>query len=997
MIKSAREGNPARAGAAAATSRAPARSVLTSIIPQAAPREYANRVVRARPSGLRTQGRFRPPRPHRGRPAEALHALPQPAMPNTTPPTWSKDVILANGTPLRLRPIAPADDARIIRFFYRLSPQTVYRRFMSMITRMDETEVKRFTHIDFDHEMAIVGVLEDEAEPGGERIIAVGRYVRLPKPTHAEVAFTVEDAYQGQGIGTHLLQELIPFARMADIEVLEAEVLAENHQMLGVFKNMGFTLSSSLHEGVVHIEFAMKETELTQGRRFAREQSAYVASMERLFRPRAVAVIGASNAPGTIGSAIVRNLISAEYAGPVYPVNPKHSVVHSVPCYPSLHDVPREIDLAIVAVPAAAVPQVVRECALKHVYALVIISAGFAEIGPKGRALQNEVQEIARRHGMRIVGPNCLGMLNTEAGVRLNATFAPMFPPPGNVALSSQSGALGIAMLNLARELRLGISQFIGVGNKADISGNDLLYFWGNDPNTRVILLYLESFGNPKKFSRIARRVSMNKPIVVLKSGTSQAGARAASSHTGALAASNVVVETLLEQAGIIRTETMEQFFHAAKLLSTQPLPAGPRLGILTNAGGPGIISADRAEVEGLKVPRLSDALQARLRPHVPESASTLNPVDMIASASAGQYEACLKVLLESDEVDLVLVMFIPPLVTAAPDVARAILAARHATDGAKPLAACLMGEAERAAYLDELEAASIPTFRFPEDAVVSLAQLTRYRDWRYRERGTFVRFKEARVEEARTLIRAHAGDDPEREPVWLPPLEGYRLLECYGIPTLPTRFAKSASDAVQVAESMGYPLAMKLASTTILHKSDVHGICLNLRSGREVRGAFLELEETLQGIGRREEMDGVLLQPMSKSGLEAVLGMSYDPNFGPVLMVGLGGVYLELFRDVQFALHPVTDLDVERMLGRLKSHRIFVGYRGEPARDLGALSETLLRLSQLVEDHPHIREIDLNPVMLMERGQGCVVVDARVRVAGVDPFTEYVISHLSD
>ena len=588
-------------------------------------------------------------------------------------------------------------------------------------------------------------------------------------------------------------------------------------------------------------------------------------------------------------------------------------------------------------------------------------------------------------------------MLNTEGTVRLNATFAPVFPPPGKVALSSQSGALGIAMLNLARELRLGISQFIGMGNKADISGNDLLYFWGDDPATRVILLYLESFGNPKKFSRIARRVSRHKPIVVLKSGTSQAGARAASSHTGALAASNVVVETLLDQAGIVRTETMEQFFHAAKVLSTQPLPAGNRLVVLTNAGGPGILSADRAEAEGMTVPRLSDALQADLRPHLPAAASTLNPVDMIASATAAQYESSLKRLLQSDEVHQVLVMFIPPLVTAAADVAHAIIAARQATDGSKPLVACMMGESGQAPWLDELEQVGIPTFRFPEDAVVTLAQLTRYRDWREQERGTFVRYEGVRSEEARELIRRHAGDDPEREPVWLPPLEGYRLLECYGIPTLPTRFAANAHDAVEVAAELGYPLAMKLSSTTILHKSDVRGICLNLRSAREVRGAFLELEETLEGIGRRAEMDGVLLQPMAKSGLEAVLGVSYDPNFGPVMMVGLGGVYLELFRDVQFALHPVTDLDVQRMLERLKSHRIFAGYRGSPARDVKMLNETLLRLSQLVEENPHIRELDLNPVMLMEEGQGCVVVDARVRVAGIDPFTEYVIAHLKD
>jgi acetyl coenzyme A synthetase (ADP forming)-like protein len=918
-------------------------------------------------------------------------------MPTYTPPRWSKDVILVNGTPLRLRPISPEDDERLLRFFYRLSPQTVYRRFMSMITRMDEKEIQRFTHIDFDNEMAIVGMIEDDAEPGAERIIAVGRFVRLPKPTHAEVAFTVEDAYQGLGIGTHLLTELLPFARMAEIESLEAEVLAENQQMLQVFRNMGFTISSSLREGVVHIEFTVQATELSEERRFAREQQARMTSMERLFRPRSVAVIGASNQPGTIGYALVRNLVSQEYTGPVYPINPKYNVVHSVPCYASLREVPREVDLAVIAVPAADVPQVVRECASKHVYALLIISAGFAEIGPAGQALQDEVLEIARRHGMRVVGPNCLGMLNTEAAVRLNATFAPVYPPPGRVALSSQSGALGIALLNLAQDLRLGISQFIGMGNKADVSGNDLLYFWGTDPETRVILLYLESFGNPKKFSRIARSVSRDKPIVVLKSGTSQAGARAASSHTGALAASNVVVETLLEQAGIVRTATMEQFFHAAKVLSTQPLPHGRRLAILTNAGGPGIISADRAEEEGLSVARLSDALQAELRPHLPASASTANPVDMIASASAAQYEACLRLLLASAEVDAVLVMFIPPLVTSAADVAQAIARARQATDGSKPLLAVMMGEGRGAAWLDDLEHAAIPTFRFPEDAVVALAQLARYHEWRSQERGTRVRFPDVRHDEARALIQRHAGDDPEREPVWLPPLEGYHLLQHYGIPTLRTEFAASAADAVHAADAIGYPLAMKLASTTILHKTDVRGVCLNLRSGREVRGAYLELEEALEGLGRRQEMDGVLLQPMARAGLETVLGVSFDPSFGPVLMAGLGGIYLELFRDVQFALHPVTDLDVERMLERLKSYRIFQGYRGEPPRDVAAFKQTLLRLSQLVEEQPHIRELDLNPVLLMEEGQGCVVVDARVRVAGIDPFNEYVISHLAD
>jgi len=916
-------------------------------------------------------------------------------MPNPTPPAWSKDVILMDGTSLHMRPISPEDDEGMLSFLGRLSAATLQSRFMSAVPRFDKKEIQRFTHLDFDNEMAIVGVMTDEEAPERENIVAVGRFVRLPNPVRAEVAFTVEDAYQGQGIGTHLLGELLPFARLAEIELLEAEVLSSNWRMLEVFRNFGFQLSSELQEGTVHIELPLAETELSQEKRWAREQAARAAGIDRIFRPTSVAVVGASARRGTIGNVLMRNLVQTEFSGPVFPVNPGYNVVCSVSCFPSLLDVPQPVDLAVIAVPAEAVLEVIRACVRKRVRAAVIVSAGFGETGPAGKALQDRVLEVARRGGMRLVGPNCLGLLNTEEKLRFNATFAPTYPPAGRVAFSSQSGALGIAILNLAEELQLGLSQFISVGNKADVSGNDLLYFWGKDDQTDVILLYMESFGNPKKFSRIARTVSRTKPIVVLKSGTSSAGARAAQSHTGALASSTVVTRTLMEQAGIVQTDSMERLFHAAKVLGTQPLPAGNRLVILTNAGGPGILSADRAEAEGLAVSALGPSLQEELRAFLPAAASAHNPVDLLASATPEHYERALTTLLRSEEVDQVAVLFIPPMVTSTDAVAEAIIRARQAAPAAKPLVASLMGLRGESAAIGLLEAARVPTFRFPEDAVLALAQLTRYGAWRREPRGRRVAFEGCSTEEATRIVHRAADAAQPAAPAWLPAIDGYRLLDCYGIPTVPTRLATTAGEAAAQAEALGFPVAMKLASRTILHKTDVQGVMLGLKSGREVRGAFGELEEALEAGGRRGEMDGVLLQTMAGRGLEMVLGMIHDPQFGPVLMVGLGGTYLELFSDVQFGLHPVTDRDAARMVERLRSRRLLEGYRGEPAGDVAALQEAILRLSYLVEKHPQVREIDLNPVLVMT--QGCRVLDVRVSVAPVDPFEEYVISHLDD
>jgi len=918
-------------------------------------------------------------------------------MPKSNPPAWHKDVILKDGAGLRLRPLRADDNERMLAFYDRLSPTTVYNRFMGFVTRPRFKQAERIVEIDYDDEMAIVAVLAMDGAAQEERIVGIGRYVRMPKPTHAEVAFLIEDAYQGMGIGTHLLQELLPFARMADIEVLEAEVLAENRAMLDVFQAMGFEITSQQAHGVVHIEFGFAATEVTDERRWAREQAAHMRSVERIFRPRAVAVVGASPRRGTIGNAIVRNLLRSEFNGPVYPINPKYQSVCSVPCYASLADVPGPVDLVVIAVPAPAVMEVLRECAHVHAYAALVISAGFGETGAEGQTAQNALLEFARQHGIRLIGPNSLGLLNTEPGVSLDATFSPTYPPSGTVAFSSQSGALGIAILELARDLRIGLSQFVSVGNKADVSSNDLLYFWGKDPGTNTILLYMESLGNPRKFSRIARRVTREKPVVVLKSGSSASGARAATSHTGALAASPQVARTLFEQAGIIQTDSLEKLFHAAKVLSRQPPPTGRRIAVLTNAGGPAILTADRAETEGLIVPTLSGNLQQALREWLPPSASVQNPIDMIASATADQYEASLRLLLASDEIDQVAVLFIPPLVTSAMDVAQAISNAHRSVPHRKALVATLMSADSHGDAATLLEAGGVSIFRFPEDAVVALAALTRYQEWRSEPRGHAVRFDGVNRAGASAIISATAGTDPGAPPRWLPPLEGYRLLSAYGISVLETRLARRSAEAAQIAEQLGFPVAIKLASESIVHKTDVQGVFLGLRSAREVRGAVDELRDNLERMGRLDEMAGVLVQPMAGDGLETVMGMTFDPQFGPVLMFGLGGVFVEMFQDVQFALHPLTEQDAQRMPERLRARPLFDAFRGRTPRDLSAVRETLLRLSQLVEDHPQVREIDLNPVIVRAQGEGCVVADVRVSVQAIDRFEQFVLSHLDE
>lgn len=706
--------------------------------------------------------------------------------------------------------------------------------------------------------------------------------------------------------------------------------------------------------------------------------SADLASLKPLFHPRSVAVIGASRRRGTIGGELFHNIITGGFTGVVYPVNSQAESVQAVRAYPSITEVPDKVDLAVVAVPAVAVPEVIDQCIEKGVKALVVISAGFKEIGAAGQQVEDALTARIRQHGVRMVGPNCLGFITSDPEIRLNASFSPVDCAPGPIAFMSQSGALGVAILDATRELGLGLSSFVSVGNKADVSANDLLEYWETDPRTEVILLYLESFGNPRKFTRIARRVSRKKPIAVVKSGRTASGRRAASSHTGALAGVDVAVDALFRQAGVIRTNTIEELFNTAMILVNEPLPKGRRLAVVTNAGGPGILAVDAAEQHGLELPDLSETTVGALKKILPPEASPRNPVDMIASASAEVFRQCIEIILADPAVDMLLVIFVPPLVTSPDEVADAITAACAGSD--KLVVSCIMGTHGVLTSRQSLRARSIPSFAFPEAATVALSKVATYADWRRRPEGETVEFKDVQPELARSLM-APSLQKAKTEGLLLPTETCRELLVAYGIPAAAMGFAKGADEAAELAQKIGFPVAVKLASDTLSHKSDVGGIRLNLPNASAVRDATFAIEGHLRTLGMADRMQGVHVQQMVPSGAEVIIGMSTDPVFGPLMMFGLGGTYVELLKDVSFRLHPLTDRDVDEMIRDIRSYKLLEGYRNEPAADIDAIKEVLLRLNQMISDFPEICEMDINPLKVMPPGKGCMAVDIRMRV----------------
>lgn len=885
----------------------------------------------------------------------------------TYPTKYELDIVLRDGGVARFRPIKLADAKRLHEFFGRVGPESRYFRFLTAKKDLTPEELEHFTNLDYERRMAFVVLLKN-------KIIGVGRYEQIvDDPDVAEVAFLVQDNQQGRGIGTQLLQLLTSYARYQGITGFRAYVLPANVQMLRVFRNSGYRLERTLEEGVYTVTFPVAYSEDARIAEEEREKQAIASSLVPIFYPKSIAVIGASRNRRSIGGRLFHNLLSRNFNGPIYPVNPSANVVNSVRAYRSVLDIPDPVDLAIIIVSSKHVIPVVKECAKKGVRGLVTISAGFSEIGDNGKILEKELLEVIRSAGMRMVGPNCMGLINTDPNVRFNGTFAPIYPPRGNVAMSSQSGALGIAILDYALRNSIGISTFVSVGNKADISGNDLLLFWEDDPATDVIVLYLESFGNPRRFGRIARRIGKKKPIIAVKSGRTPAGTRAASSHTGALASLDVAVSALFNQAGVIRTNTLEELFDICALLANQPIPKGKRVGVITNAGGPGILAADAIESNGLELPEFSHTLQKNLRRILSPEASTHNPVDLIASAGPVEYQHCLELMLKSDEVDAVIAIYIPTSDEDSEKIARVIREAGIHHHGEKTLLSVFMSSDGAADQLAS-EEVRIPTYLFPEAAAWALARAARYGNWRRKPEGEVPVFDDVDEDSTRELV-THALKRFDEKGDWLEQAEVEQLLGAFGIPMPQSFIAKTEIMAVKAAKKIGGAVAMKVLAPSALHKSDVGGVVLDVRGEKSVRATFRQVMSVV------DNPEGVLIQEMISGGHEVLIGMTENPSFGPLIVFGLGGVFVELMGDVAFRIHPITDLDAAEMIDEIKSSRILHGYRSFPPGDIKAVEEALLRVSALIDSVPEIVEMDINPIKVLSPGEGIQAVDARIRV----------------
>jgi acetyl coenzyme A synthetase (ADP forming)-like protein len=693
--------------------------------------------------------------------------------------------------------------------------------------------------------------------------------------------------------------------------------------------------------------------------------------LDSVFRPRSVAVVGASRRPDSIGASIVRNLFRAGYAGMVFPVNPHASVIHSVKVWPTVSSIPDPVDLAIIAVPKGVVQEAMEDCAAKGVSAAVVVTAGFRETGAAGQAAEERLRDFCRAHDIRLVGPNCMGVMNAEPEWRLDATFAPVGAEFGSLGFASQSGAMGIAILNACRRLGIGFTQFVSMGNKADVSGNDLLEYWENEERTKVIGFYLESIGNAEKFKTIVRRVTRKKPILMVKSGRTATGARAATSHTGAMAAGEVATSALLDQTGVLRCDTLEELFDLAAALTSAPLPSGRRVAIVSNAGGPAIMAADAAEASGLEVPPLSAATQAVLRSFLPAEASTQNPVDMIASASSPSYVRTLDAVLQDPSIDAVIVTSVPPVLFDPTDLMVRITEVTRGSQ--KTVLSVFMAPEDFYETVHRIEGHP-PVYRFPESAVRALASMCRYSDWKRRPVETVEAL--ADVDDAR-VARTLASSDG-----WVQPDDVREILEAYRLPVAPQRMASSDAEAAAAARALGFPCVLKAAGRRIVHKSDIGGVVLGLRDEAAVRTAARDIRARIEAAGRGADLEGFVVQRELPPGREVIIGSFRDPRVGPIIGFGLGGRFVEVLRDVAFRLLPLSRGEARELVGAIRGAKILDGLRGEPPVDRAALEDVLLRVGQLVIRHPFIAELDLNPVIAQPSGTPTAIADARIRVA---------------
>jgi acyl-CoA synthetase (NDP forming)/RimJ/RimL family protein N-acetyltransferase len=871
--------------------------------------------------------------------------------------------LLTDGSTVEIRHPAPQDVAAVREMHAAMSPENVYLRFFSVSPRAGEREAQRVCRQPGpDHEALL-------AWQAG-RLVGVASYEAIGEPGVAEIAFAVPDDMHHRGIATLLLEHLVSLARQRDVHAFTAETLTENAAMLRVFADAGLPVQRRSADGVIELTFPLPDGDAGEAldsylESVARRESrADVASLRHLLRPESVAVVGASRKPATVGRAILHNIMKCGFTGRVYAVNPhvtQARTMEGARCVASVADLPGPVDLAVIAVPPAVVPDVAAECGRHGVRGLIVVTSG---LGPEG----TDLLAICRRHGMRLVGPDCFGLSVPE--ISLNATFAAGHPAPGVAGLVVQSGGVGVALLDQLSRLGIGVSSFASVGDKYDVSSNDMLMWWAQDDVTRLAILYVESFGSPRKFARTARRVGHQMPVLTVVGGRSAAGQRAAASHTAAAATPLVTQEALFGQAGVIAATSLGELTETAALLAGQPLPAGPRIGIVTNAGGAGVLAADACGDNGLQVVQFAAATRRRLRRLLPAGAAVAGPVDTTAAVSNDVFRACLEEAAADDGVDAMLAVAVP---TAISDLYTAI----DGADVGKPVAAVLLDQAESVRTLGS----GRPAYAYPEGAARALGHAVGYRAWRDRPRGRVPALPGLRPADARTLVAGFLARHPAGG--WLMAGQAAELLACYQIPLVPARPARNEQEAAQAAAELGGRVVLKAEAEGLVHKSDAGAVKLDLRTPQEVTDAYRALVASLG-----PSLPRILVQPMIAGGVEVLIGVVQEPVFGPLVVFGLGGVATEVLGDHAARLTPLTDADADELIRSRHAAPLLLGHRGTPPADVGALAGTLLRVSRLADDLPEVAELDLNPVIA--RPDGAHAVDARVRVSPAesrDPF----------
>ena len=906
------------------------------------------------------------------------------------PPTFqdsaeSGRLILRDGSTAFIRLSEPADLGALRDFFFQLSPESRKRRFFSSAKPSEELLSRQCDSSDPRSRLTLI---VSRIVEGTSRIIATGSYVRRDEAT-AEVAFAVDDEFQGKGLGGLLLERLALLAARHGFIRFWALTRVENRLMLDTFRKSGFPVHSRIEDECVEIDLSVAPSEESVNRSAMRDRVFTTASLLPFFKPRSVAFVGASRDPSSIGYRILEALLRGGFSGPIYPVNPNTGSVGSLKTYPSVRQIPAGADLAIVATPRDAVLSAVEDCAAAGIRALVVVTGGFAEAGEEGRDLQEKLLKRVRGHGMRMVGPKSMGLVNTDPGVRLNASLSPTLPPHGSVAMSSQSGALGLAMLALARQRHVGVSTFISVGDKADISGNDLLQYWDGDEGTRVILLYLESFGNPRRFARIARAVSLSRPIVVVKAGRRPVGGIAqprtpgpetAEPGVATLAAGDAPVYALFRQTGVIRADTLDEMFDLAAALERQPLPKGRRVAILSDGGGPGVLCAGACEASRLTVPPLSNSTRDRLGAFLSPGTILGNPLELFFTAP-DPFARAVETLLGAAEVDALIAIHTPldPESSAAilEAIRRGTAAGRAAGGSGKPVLACLLAR-DDAGNPVELASESIPTYAFPESAARVLGKIAAYAEWRRGPHGIIPDFDDIDPATARRICRKAI---EERGAGWLSPQEARGVLAAMRLPIAPGGFARTADEAARLARDIGFPVAVKLASRRTVHGTEKGAVHLNLEDEAALRGAFDAIVRS-RADDRLEEEEGVLIQPMAGSDVEVRVTMVEDLSFGPLIAFGLGGIYVEVATDVGVRVTPLTDRAAAAMIREIRGYPLLEGYRGHPPADIPAIQDVLLRVSRLVEEVPDIAQLELGPIFVGTPGEGCRLADARIRAA---------------